>query len=175
MKRLIILVIVCTLINGCGLFKKTTKVEEKQVNKVEVEHNRSESTEGRQNSREESNVSGKSAERTRKDIDSYTSIEADEIEITESGIKAKGNVKYSGNLTDKSENERKSDLTASQKKESDAKYSNNVKEENKGEIKQESKQVEKVSEPSGKGIIVGWIGAAVFVIILLWYLGVKKK
>lgn len=175
MKRLILLTIVCTLISGCGLFKKTTKVEEKQVNKVEVEHNRSENIEAEQKTKEESNVSDKSTERTKRDIDSYTSIEADEIEITEGGIKAKGNVKYSGNLTDKSENERKSDLTATQKKESDAKYSNETKEGNKEEIKQESKQVEKVSEPSGKGIMVGWIGAAVFVIILLWYLGVKKK
>ncbi|WP_313418846.1 hypothetical protein [Sphingobacterium multivorum] len=171
MKHWLALSLICLLISGCGLFKKSTKTLNtvEQVNKVEF---LSES-----NEQVKSEITGevvvKSAEQKQiqKDIDESTTVTADEIEIKPDGsIKATGAVKLNQNRTDKGiSNENKAiDRTDRYTGHIDATKEN--KQQRKQETKYKVKDTHVQSEPKGTSFIYFWLAIGLAVCLVIWWI-----
>lgn len=167
MKKLILLLTICTLISGCGLFKKTTKHKEETLRKrdLQVSDNSKESLKANQQVKvcDKSLTINKSGTRS--------TIKGEKIKIDE-----KGNIECENceiNQEKQNENQNQKDSVAFSQSNIDYSKVADLR------IKESSKDVDKksssVSEPSGKGIIYSSIGALIVGLGLLWYFGVKRK
>jgi uncharacterized protein YxeA len=167
-KILILLTIICTLISGCGLFRKKTK---------QVDISKSEQTSDVRVKKElDYTDTSKSAEvntsfRKEFAIGGYI-VSADSIIFNSDGsFKAKGNAKMSGDYSSgKTVNDSTSKLVDSNiklqlKSDSTAKKKD----------KQHDKEIVTESEPNGKGILLGLIGFGIVALGILWYLGIRRK
>lgn len=158
---------ICTLISGCGLFRKKTKtVSRQQVDLV-------------QQSQSKIYLSGKTHENrkitTQLDIsrnsDESMFIEADEINVDKDGnisaIGAKLTHNKKANETDKSKKQ----------EESETKTIVALTADSSGRKEFESKDVatETKTDSSPKGIIFGTIALIAFCFSIFWYFGVKRK
>jgi len=162
------------------LFRKTTKnvnTSEHVVKKQEAsESSKKESEVSSESSRKKENES--SSERDQRDLDSQTTIEADEITVDKNGnVSAKGGAKLTNHTKDRGKSEIESNIAfESTNSKNVAKVTS---EESKGRKKEQTKDKVKdsevVSESSGKGIIYGAIGVLIIVFGVLWYFGVKKS
>ncbi|MGA6117415.1 hypothetical protein [Sphingobacterium anhuiense] len=180
MKKRILLLTICTLISSCGLFKKTTK----KINTSEHVVKKQESS---QSSKKESEVSSESSqkkenesvkERDQRDLDSQTSIEADEITVDKNGnVSAKGKAKLINNKKDRGKSEKDSNkaLGSTNSKNVAKVTSEESKGRKEGEKKDKAKTHDTVSEPSGKGIIYGAIGILIILFGMLWYFRIKRN
>ncbi len=110
MKHLLVLMM-CLLISGCGLFKKTVKtsnsIENISRNEVKSESSQqikiAEEKKVAVKSKAEIHNSSKTVNQVRKDVDENTQITADNIEIASDGsLKASGNAKYFNKKKDQS-------------------------------------------------------------------------
>ncbi|TDQ79596.1 hypothetical protein [Sphingobacterium yanglingense] len=180
MKRIILSLIICTLINSCGLFKRT----EKKVDRVKVAAVVEKSSESKTggiestNTQTQSKSTEQSKERQEHDINSDTKLEADEINIDSQGnISAKGGAKLTNKTNTKGKNEKditKQDSTGTtiQADKISFEESNDWYKE---QFKSDDTKKETVSSPSGKGIIFGAVSVLIIVFGVLWWFGVKRK
>ena len=180
MKKLILLLTICTLISSCGLFRKTTKTvnSSEHIEKVEQfdESKKKENESSFESSQKKE--AEKSSERDQRDLDSHTSIEAEKITIDKSGnIIAEGGVKLTNNKKDRGKSEKESNRALESTNNKNTKKASS--EELKSNISQQAKRKDvvkdSVSEPSSKGIIFGTIGVLIVIVGLLWWFGVKHK
>lgn len=167
MKKLILLTIICTLISGCGLFRKKTKqvdiLKSEQTSDVRVKAeldytDNNKSAEVNTSFRKEFAVGG------------YI-VSADSIIFNSDGsFKAKGNAKMLGDYSSgKTVNDSTSKLV-----DSNIKLQSKSDSTEKKKDKQEVKEILHTSSPSGKGIV--WGGVAVLIVALgvMAYLGLGK-
>jgi len=168
MKKLILLTIICTLISGCGLFRKKTK---------QVDITRSEQTSDvRVKAELDYTDNSKSAEVNTSFRKEYTIggyiVSADSIIFNSDGsFKAKGNAKMSG----KQLNAKESNDSTSKMVDSNVKLQSKSDSTTKKKDKQLEKEVVTESEPSGKGILFGWIGFGILAMGIMWYLGFNRR
>lgn len=179
MKKVLILFIICTL-SSCGLFKKKSS----QVDKKEEVHRIDAQISSQSESQEQTKVveskktNEQSITREEKNLNSNTTLEADEISIDKEGnIKAKGGVKMNNTLADKGVTDSNAKKEAEEKKNTavNKSTSEEVKESNFYESELRDYSKDSSSEPSGSGILWMWFGGAVFVIGIFWYFWMKKK
>lgn len=169
MKRLILSMMVCTLISGCGLFKNTSKdlhvvksgatVEKRNESELKVNDN---------SSSVDVNTSVRTSDKVKN-----TSLQADKIILNSDGsFEAEGNVKY-----ELSESEKLRQLDSAFKKlQSDLSYYLKAKEESKSKETVYDKESHNESNVSGKPFIYG---AIAFLIILIvgewWFFGIGRR
>ncbi|MCY4781742.1 hypothetical protein ORI89_19000 [Sphingobacterium sp. UT-1RO-CII-1] len=180
MKKLILVLAICTLISSCGLFRKTTKSSDSRKAEHEVVNNVEETkqVETTKNSTENTNTNEKSNEQQTHNIDSDTQVTADEINVDKDGnISAKGNAKLDQKRKDKGTKDKASETNINTNKviEEIGKTIEQIKGEYKEKSKEKDKSKESEVEPSGKGIMFGAIGVLIVVFGVLWYFGVKRK
>jgi uncharacterized protein YxeA len=167
-KILILLTIICTLISGCGLFRKKTK---------QVDISKSEQTSDVRVKKElDYTDTSKSAEvntsfRKEFAIGGYI-VSADSIIFNSDGsFKAKGNAKMSGDYSSgKTVNDSTSKLVDSNiklqlKSDSTAKKKD----------KQHDKEIVTISEPNGKASIYGAVAVLIIVLGICFYFGFRPK
>jgi cobalamin biosynthesis Mg chelatase CobN len=170
MKKLILLTIICTLISGCGLFRKKTKQvdisKSEQTSDVRVKAE----LDYTDNSKSVEVITSFQREFT---IGGYI-VSADSIIFNSDGsFKAKGNAKMSGDYSSgKSVNDSTSKVV-----ESDVKLQSKSDSTDKKKEKHYDKEVVTESEPSGKAFIYGAVAVLIVVIGFLWWFlkGMRKK
>jgi len=174
MKHITILLIICTL-SGCGLFKKTSKDIQKHEESAKIEQKKEYTKETNEQINEQSKktTNEQVQERDKRDIDSETTLEADEIIIDDKGnISAKGNAKLNNKLKDKGEKETNANKGVVEDKSRQTTI--DTKEVNKESVKEEVKQKDyskqTKSETDLLGIIAGAIGVLGLALGLIWYL-----
>ena len=167
MRIILLSILICILVSGCGLFKKTTKHKEEVISKKEfqVTDNSKESLKANQ----QVTVSDKSL--TINKSGTRSTIKGEKIKIDE-----KGNIECENceiNQEKQNENQNQKDSVAFSQSNIDYSKVADLR------IKESSKDVDKksssVSEPSGKAIIYGSIAALILILGLLWYFGIKRK
>jgi|GEM_PF-1413089 len=168
MKKLITLVIVCTLINGCGLFKNTSKDVLISKSGVSIEQSSDQELKVKDNSQSvDINTNLKTSDKVKN-----TTIQADKLNLRPDGsFEAEGNVKYQ-----LAESEKLRQLDSAFKSlQSDMEYFLKASQAIKEKVTTYDKEVHKESKPSGKGIIYGTLALLVFVIIVAWwFFGIGK-
>lgn len=178
--RIALTILICILVSGCGLLRKTTK----KVNSTEHVAKTEESSESKKKSSEVSSESSQKKEsettneREQRDLDSQTSIQADKITVDKDGnLKAEGNAKLTNNKKDRGKSEKDSNkaIESSNNKAAAKDTSEHSKGNKKGQTKDEDKKQNTISEPSGKEIIYGAIGFLIIVFGIMWYFGVNRK
>lgn len=162
MRRAIILVIVCTLINGCGLFKNTRKDVLVSKSGASVEkRNESELNFKDNSSSINVNTSLKTNDKLKR-----TSLQADKVNFNSDGsFNAEGNVQLD---VEESEKIRQLD-SAFKKLKSDIDYYFRAESVAKEKVDSYQKEVHKESKPSGKGILVGAVAILIVVLGIMWY------
>ncbi|WP_144038177.1 hypothetical protein [Sphingobacterium sp. 1.A.4] len=169
MKRLILSMMVCTLINGCGLFKNTSKDLNVVKSGAEVEKRNDTKLEYQDNSQ---SLNVHTSVRTSDKIKN-TTLQADRVNFNSDGsFTAEGNVKL-----DIEESEKLRQLDSAFKKlQSDISYYLSSKETLESKQNNYEKDLHKESKTSVKGIIAGGIA---FLIILIgvawWFFGFKRN
>lgn len=172
MRTLILLLTVCTL-SGCGLFKKTTKSSNTRevVNEVASKVDESKQEEIAKSQTENTQTNEKSSDQETRDIDSETTVTADEILVDKDGnISAKGGAKLDQKRKDKGTKDRQAEKnTGTDKKINEIGKTNERRQE---EHKDEQKDVEKVKESESKPDPVGgvamWIGITLGLLLLFF-------
>lgn len=180
MKKIILLILICTLINGCGIFKKTSKDVKKVEQFGKTEQLREAKNQENEQSKEQSSTTTNEQvqEREKNDIDNETTLEADEIDIDDKGnIKARGGAKVTKKQKEKSEKE--TNANKATQEDIFKEITKDSQEQKKEQAKQETKAVdyskETISETDFWGVIAGAIGVLIVVFGICWYFGVKKK
>lgn len=178
--RALYLILICALLSGCGLFKKTTKSSDSRKAEHEVVNNVEETkqVETTKNSTENTNTNEKSNEQQTHNIDSDTQVTADEINVDKDGnISAKGNAKLDQKRKDKGTKDKASETNINTNKaiEETGKTTEQIKGEYKEKSKEKENSKESEVEPSGKGIMFGATGVLIVVFGVLWYFGIKRK
>ena len=181
--RIIILIILCAIISSCGVFKRTERRIDRVEQSAAVEFSRDvhkgvvENSSDLSTSKEQTNTK----EREQRDIDSQTTVEAEEISIDKDGnLSARGNARLTNNKKDKGSNEKEVNklLSSSNESETNKESTESDKHKEKQEIKSKDINKETVSKPSSKGIITGAIAVLLVVIVCSWWffgIGKKKK
>ena len=165
--RIALTLLICILLSGCGLFRKTTKYKEETLSKKELQvtDNSKESLTANQ----QVTISDKTLIINKSGTKS--TIKAEKITIDN-----KGNIECQ-NCEVEQENQNENQL----QKDSVAFSNSNIEYAKAADIrlKESSKDLKKnsesISEPSGKGIIFGAIGVILLVSFLFWCFGVKKR
>lgn len=171
--RIIIILIVCILMSGCGLFRKTTKIDKSSVSvstssdvqvstdvKVDKVEKSTDKTITSSHSDEQLKIFPKPGTDVKIGPDGSMTLEVDSIV---SSIKKKTN--EARNLTNEVTNNfrKKSDSIA----------------EKDSITRQENYKKDVVKDPSPKGILSNWLGGGIVLICLvafiLWYFGIKRK
>lgn len=161
MKKLILLTIICTLISGCGLFRKKTK---------QVDISKSEQTSDVQ-SNVELDYSDKS-----KTAEVNTSLTS-EFVVNGYKVKAKG-VKFNADGSFTADEAEIEGLALAEKSRKDSiarfvdsniKYGEIAEERVKTKDKQYDKDIDIQSEPSGKAFIYGAVAVLIVVLGILWW------
>lgn len=168
MKRLIILMILCTLINGCGLFKNTKKdvLVSKSGASVEKREESELKVQDKSNSVEVT-TSVKTNDKLKR-----TSLQADRVTFNSNGsFNAEGNVKLD---VEESEKIRQLD-SAFKKLKSDIDYYFLAEAASKEKQSTYEKETHKESTPSGKAIIYGAIGLLIIWLGILRHLWIKGR
>jgi len=179
MKKLLLLITICTLINGCGLFKSKIKTSEKYettaLNEVKAEKRVSVSEHKKESSI--AKLQENSNQRQQLDIDSETTVKADKITGSREGFTAVGNAELINRTRDKSQGEKNTGKTVEASKGIDTKTQTDSQE--KEQVRQ--KEVKKDSEVTVKETpsVRAWVGFAVFLVIvvsfLLWWFGIRPN
>lgn len=170
--RIFSIIIVCILLSGCGLFRKTTKIN-KQLNSVSVSSDvkvSTETTEGKVDKTKETlNATTESNDKVK-----VYPTPGSEVKIDPDGsvtFKADSIVSFTKRKTDQVRqilNDIKDDLHQN--------ISVSVKKDSTDEKKTETKDVDK--QPSVTGVFSNWIGLGVGILIisigLIWYLRRRK-
>lgn len=161
--RIAITILICILVSGCGLFRKKTTIK----NSALIE--------------QKSDVKESESEKTKLDVQQYqkvitltddkskitTTVKGREIEVTPSGIKCKD---CEFNQSKDIDLKKQVDSAAFIK--SNLEYAKEAYRSAKERLKNETKNSNVVTEPSGIGIIYGTIGVMVIIFGLLWYFGI---
>lgn len=155
--------IVCTLINGCGLFKNTKKDLRLVKSGVEVEVKK----EGEVKSEDRStSTESKSSDKMESSNNDYQ-VEADEIIINPDGsITAKGKAKAKG----KASGNKSEKIEESKEVKRDVKVAAKVSEQGKATAETYDKDFHEESKTSGKAIIYGAIGVLIVVLGLRMFI-----
>lgn len=167
--------------SGCSIFKRTEKKIDKVEQSAKVERSEEQQKSESENRKEDSKSSESTQynERDQRDIDSQTTIEADNISIDKDGnISAIGNAKISNKTKDKGASEKNENKTvhSSSGVEAYKQSSDQSKQTEEQENKQKVANKETVSSPSLKGIISGTVAFVLLVIVMAWwFFGVGKK
>ena len=158
---------VCTLINGCGIFKNTSKDLNVVKSGVEVEK-RSDTKLDYQDNNQSLNVN--TSVRTSDKVKN-TTLQANRVNFNSDGsFSAEGNVKL-----DIEESEKLRQLDSAFKKlQSDISYYLTSKETLESKQNNYQKDLNKESKPSGKGIIYGAIGLLIIIVGILLYFKILK-
>lgn len=171
--RILLVVLVCALLTGCGLFKKTKRID-RQLDAVEVSKDVQVKTDI-----EAENIDKSKTEETRKEESegstkiypkpgTHTTVSPDgsvtgEIDSVVNNVKKK---------TDAARNIA-ADLKETLRKKSDSIALSD------STGHKETYNLDKVSKPDGVGILSNYIGWAILIVILLafplWYFGVRRK
>ncbi len=172
--RILLVVLVCALLTGCGLFKKTKRID-RQLDAVEVtkdvqvktasESEKIDKTKTEESRREESEGNTKIYPKP----GTQTTVAPDgsvtgEIDSVVNNVKKK---------TDAARNIA-ADLKETLRKKSDSTASSD------STGHKETYNLDKVSKPDGVGILSNYIGWAIFLLIIIivgawWFFGVGKK
>ncbi len=171
--RIVLISIVCILFSGCGLFRKTTKVN-KQLDAVSVSSDVKVFTETKE---------GK-VDKTKETFNATTESDDKVMVYPTQGTDVK--VAPDGSVTFKADSivsftKRKTDQAREILRDIREKMQQNVnisaKKDSSDKKKIETKDVDK--KPSGLGIFSNWMGFGVMVLItisfIVWYFGYKKK
>lgn len=179
--RVIILIILCAIISSCGVFKRTERridrIEQSSVVEMSKDVHKGvvESSSDLSTSKEQTNTK----EREQRDIDSQTTVEADEINIDKDGnLSARGNARLTSNKKDKGtiEKEGVKMVDASSLSETNKESTEIDKQKGRQEVKYSDVNKESVSKPSSKGIITGVIAVLLVIIVCAWwFFGIGKK
>lgn len=174
MKHILLVLMICTF-SACGLFKKTSKDIQKHEESAKIEQKKESVKETNEKSNEQSSkkTNERVQERDKRDIDSETTLEADEITMDKKGnISAKGNAKLNNKLKDKGNK----DINANKEivEDSSKQTTIDTKEEAKESVKEETKQKDyskqTKSETDFWGVIAGGIVVFGLVVGLVWWL-----
>lgn len=164
MKKLILLTIICTLISGCGLFRKKTKqVEESKIEQTSDVRVKAELDYSYNSKSAEVNTSFQ-----REFIIGEYNVSADSIIFNSDGsFKAKGNAKMSG----KHLNAKESNDSTSMVVDKGIKLQSKSDSTEKKKDKQEDKSVINKSSPSLKGVVF----TVIIILMVVYFIIFKIK
>lgn len=165
--RITLTLLICILVSGCGLFRKTTKhkVETLSKRELQVSDNTKESLEANQ----QVTISDKSL--TINKSGTKSKIRGEKITIDN-----KGNIECQNcEVEQEKQNENKHQKDSASFSKANIEYAKKVNLKLKEIGKDTSSKVNVVSDASGKGIIYGSIALVIVVILILWYFGIKPK
>jgi len=153
---------VCTLINGCGLFKNTSKDVLVSKSGASVEKRNESELNFKDNSESlEVNTSLKTNDKLKR-----TSLQADRVWFHQDGsFNAEGNVQLD---VEESEKIRQLD-SAFKKLKSDIDYYFRAESASIEKSDSYEKEVHKESKPSGKSILVGAVAILIVILGIMWY------
>lgn len=158
---------ICTLISGCGLFRKKTKTVNREQIELAEESSSSVSLSGELKSAKQTLTQANKTNMT----EETTTIEADEIHIDKDGnISAKG-AKLSRNKRGKEKDNSKQLIRESAEAIITSRSDNSDKKKASIDVVDKSTK----SDASSKGIVWGTIAFLGVVLFFLWYFGVKRK
>jgi hypothetical protein len=171
--RIFIISIVCILLSGCGLFRKTTKVN-KQLDAVSVSSDVQVSTETNAGKVDKTKETEKTSSEGEEKVKVYPTP-GTEVKVDKDGsmtFKADSIVSYTKHKTNQARqilNDIKEDLSQ--------KIGISAKKDSTDEKKVETKDVDR--RPSASGIFSNWIAGGLVVVgilaFLLWYFGIRPK
>lgn len=180
MRTKLLILSICVLLSGCGLFKRVEKTSNKSQSSGKIEQVQEQAKSETEYNKMSANTTENTQtnEREQKDLSSNTTVEADEIIVDSKGnITAKGNAKVTNNTADKGnieKNENKTKLTDSVVETNKLSFEESNSAYNE-EFKQKSTEKQSVSEPDGKGIVYGVIGVLILVLGICFCFGLRPK
>ncbi|AIM37362.1 hypothetical protein KO02_12165 [Sphingobacterium sp. ML3W] len=166
MKRLILLLTICTLINGCGLFRKKTTIKQSALVEQKSDVKESESEKAKLNVQQSQNTITLTTDQGR----IKTTVKGREIEITSTGIKCKD-----CEVEQREDKDLKKQTDSIALVNSNLEYAKDADRRVRESLKDETKDSNVVTEPSIKGMIWGAVALILVVSFLFWYFGVKRR
>lgn len=171
MKKILILTIII-IFSSCSIFKRVDKHSEKSKH---IEKNQTSLNESLKESNVElTNTLESSKEKQNWELDNKTIIEADKITFDKQGnMTAEGNAKVSSSNAAKGDIDKSGERVSSGLKINDTEIQ--YKEDSQESISSLESVNESTSKPSGKAILLLFVGVMALAIGVMWYLGIRPK
>ena len=164
--RIALTLLIFILVSGCGLFRKKTTIKNSALIEHKADIQESESEKAKLDVQQSQKVITVTDDKTK----IITTVKGREIEIMSTGIKCKD---CEVEQTEDKNLKKQTDSIALLN--SNLYYAKEADRRSKESLKDETKNSNVVTEPSGKGIIYGAVGVMIIVFGLLWYFGIRKK